>query len=118
MCGYYNRSNKAYGHIAPPYFHPQNAREDNITYEDITKADPQDEQKAESAPERESRDGSIFSSLLPFASSSSNFPFGHGIGGEELLILGVMLLVYLSGNERGKVDNEFLLLLGLLLFSG
>ncbi len=62
--------------------------------------------------------GSIFSSLLPGVDISSHFPFGHGLGGEELLILAVMFLVYISGSENGKADNEFLLLLGLLLFAG
>ncbi len=61
---------------------------------------------------------SIFSSLLPGIDIGSHFPFGHGIGGEELLILAVMFLVYLSGSENGKTDNEFILLLGLLLFAG
>lgn len=61
---------------------------------------------------------SIFSSLLPKVDIASHFPFGHGIGSEELLILAVMLLVFLSGNERGELDSEFLLLLGLLLFAG
>ncbi len=61
---------------------------------------------------------SIFSSLLPKADLSSHFPFGHGIGSEELLILAVMLMVFLSGNETGEVDSEFILLLGLLLFAG
>lgn len=61
---------------------------------------------------------SIFSSLLPKGALSSHFPFGHGIGSEELLILAVMLLVFLSGNETGETDSEFILLLGLLLFAG
>ena len=61
---------------------------------------------------------SLFSSLLPRADLSSHFPFGHGIGSEELLILAVMLMVFLSGNEKGEVDSEFLLFLGLLLFAG
>lgn len=61
---------------------------------------------------------SIFSSLLPRSNLSSHFPFGHGIGSEELLIIAVMLLVFLSGNESGEVDSEFILLLGLLLFAG
>ena len=61
---------------------------------------------------------SIFSSLLPKGGLSTHFPFGHGIGSEELLILAVMLMVFLSGNETGEVDSEFILLLGLLLFAG
>ena len=61
---------------------------------------------------------SIFSSLLPRGALSTHFPFGHGIGSEELLILAVMLMVFLSGNESGEIDSEFILLLGLLLFAG
>ena len=61
---------------------------------------------------------SLFSSLLPPISSSEHFPFGHGIGSEEILILALMLTVYLSGNEDGNIDHELLLLLGLLLFAG
>ena len=67
----------------------------------------------------ESKHQSIFSSLLPSNSSmSGHFPFGHGIGSEEILILAMMLLVFLSGEGDGQVDNEMLLLLGLLLFAG
>ncbi len=61
---------------------------------------------------------SIFSSLLPSATSGAkHFPFGHGIGSEEILILAIMLLVYLSG-DGDECDNELLLLLGFLLFAG
>ena len=70
----------------------------------------------------EGQDGarsSLFSSLLPSSLlGGDHFPFGHGIGSEELLILAIMLLVYLSGEENGKPDTEFLLMLGLLLFAG
>ena len=61
---------------------------------------------------------SLFSTLLPHTDISKHFPFGHGIGSEELLILAVMLMVFLSGNDQCEVDSEFLLLLGLLLFAG
>lgn len=67
---------------------------------------------------REEKKGSLLSSLLPDFDLSKHFPFGHGIGGEELLILAVMLIVFVSGNDRGEVDSELLLLLGLLLFAG
>ncbi len=68
---------------------------------------------------KESHDNaSIFSALIPKGFSSNNFPFGHGIGSEELLILGIMLLIYLSGADKGEVDGEFIALLGLLLFAG
>ena len=49
---------------------------------------------------------------------SNHFPFGHGIGSEELLILAVMLLVFISGEQNNCPDHEFMLLLGLLLFAG
>lgn len=69
--------------------------------------------------EREkSTGGSLLSSLLPDFDLSKHFPFGHGIGGEELLILAIMLIVFVSGNDRREVDSELLLLLGLLLFAG
>jgi hypothetical protein len=69
-------------------------------------------------PKSEDKSNSIFSMLLPPGSNSSRFPFGHGIGAEELLILGMMLLAFSNGSESGEVDNELILLLALLLFSG
>lgn len=69
-------------------------------------------------PHKQQSNSSLLSALIPKGSISGNFPFGHGIGGEELLILGMMLLVYLSGSERGEIDGEFIILLGLLLFAG
>ena len=91
---------------------PEETRQDFVVpvYEDLGE-DITEEKSASSSP-------SIFSSLLPKANLSSHFPFGHGIGSEELLIIAVMLLVFLSGNESGEVDSEFILLLGLLLFAG
>ena len=50
----------------------------------------------------------------------SRFPFGHGIGFEELLILGLILfLLHESGEceDRGDID-ETVILLGLLLILG
>lgn len=59
---------------------------------------------------------SSLASLLPtFIGSSSHFPFGHGIGQEELLILAMMAMIFMSD---GETDNEMILLLGLLLFAG
>ena len=62
---------------------------------------------------------SLFSSLLPtnFA-SSDHFPFGHGIGSEEILIIAMMLMVFLSERNGDEPDHELLILLGLLLFAG
>ena len=61
---------------------------------------------------------SLLSALLHQTNSSAHFPFGHGIGTEELLILGIMLLVFTHGSKLGEYDNTFILLLALLLFSG
>ena len=60
----------------------------------------------------------IFSSLLPPLNNSAHFPFGHGIGAEELLILGIMLLIFTHEGESREDDNELILLLALLLFAG
>ena len=57
---------------------------------------------------------SLFSALLPDGIFKNNFPFGHGLGVEELLILGIMLSIYLSG----EADGELMILLGILLFAG
>ncbi len=45
--------------------------------------------------------------------NTKNFPFGHGIGFEELLLIG--LIVLLSGSEGG---SDMVLWLALLLFLG
>lgn len=92
--------------ISPPYFENDEA---DVSAEDLTQKNGRESKKS----------NSLFSSLLPqLANNSNNFPFGHGLGSEELLILGVMLLVYMSGNELGELDREFMLILGLLLFAG
>ena len=53
--------------------------------------------------------------------SLSRFPFGHGIGWEELLIMGLIWLLLhenvACGRERGDLD-ETVILLGLLLLLG
>lgn len=52
--------------------------------------------------------------------SGQHFPFGHGLGYEELLILGLILFL-LKEDEGGKGDSDLsmtLLLLGALLFFG
>jgi hypothetical protein len=69
-------------------------------------------------PKSIEKSNSIFSMLLPPVNNSSRFPFGHGIGAEELFILGMMLLAFSQGGDGGEVDNELILLLALLLFSG
>jgi hypothetical protein len=72
-----------------------------------------------SAPIREKKGGTLFQTLFPpIGRLEEHFPFGHGIGSEELLIMAMMLLVYLSGEDGQTPDNELLSLLGLLLFAG
>ena len=60
------------------------------------------------------REGSLFSSLIPSGIFKNNFPFGHGLGSEELLLLGIMLSIYMSG----EADGELMMLLCILLFAG
>ena len=67
-------------------------------------------------PKIDSRDKSILSSLFPSKSLKNHFPFGHGIGSEELLILGIMSLIFFS--DEKEPDGELIMLLALLLFAG
>ena len=48
-----------------------------------------------------------------FGNIGSAFPFSHGIGFEELLILGMIILL-----SRNEGESDIVLLLGLLLFCG
>lgn len=98
---------------------PEELREKAHAYTSEEISEPSSYEKQKEIAEPDATVGaSIFSSLLPRGNISSHFPFGHGIGSEEILILAVMLMVFLSGGEKGEVDSEFLLLLGLLLFAG
>jgi hypothetical protein len=96
--------------------HPLNVTEESETLHTESEEPLRSENEAISTSASPQRP--LFSSLLPPITSSEHFPFGHGIGSEEILILALMLTVYLSGNEDGNIDHELLLLLGLLLFSG
>ena len=86
---------------------PENA---NIPYEEKKIEPPRNDGQP---TVREERSSSLLSSMLG-GNFGENFPFGHGIGAEELLILGVMLAIYLSE----KRDSELMMLLGILLFAG
>ncbi|MBP3376450.1 MAG: hypothetical protein J6L83_06760 [Clostridia bacterium] len=97
---------------------PDEIRDDEPTYNEGAALETAAVEKDQSTEPSRAIGASLFSSLLPRGNLSSHFPFGHGIGSEELLILAVMLMVFLSGNDSGEVDSEFLLLLGLLLFAG
>ena len=136
--GHAFRSSSTYSDMPPPTHLPipqtdwrgETAEAGTPSLEDERLIDPQkeestapednaDDEISESSKKQDSRAASIFSSLLPSSIIGGNhFPFGHGLGSEEILILAIMLLVYLSGEEKGEPDTEFLLMLGLLLFAG
>ena len=85
-----------------------------------------EEKKAENKPQikeetaypspQKSRPDSLLSSLFPSKSLKNHFPFGHGIGSEEILILGIMSLIFFS--DEKEPDGELIMLLALLLFAG
>ena len=98
-------------------------RENSGNRSPISRAPAHSQKLPDSAGSAEKPDGkkagSLFQTLLPpIGRLEEHFPFGHGIGSEEMLIMAMMLLVYLSGEDGQKPDNELLLLLGLLLFAG
>ncbi len=129
----YSRGPRERQAINVPENYSGNAFRNNI-YTDIVPEEPQPEPQtkqehhpsilptvietvAEEKPHKDTS-RSVFLSLLPNFSLSSKFPFGHGIGSEELFILGIMLLIYTAGDSDQPMDNELLLLLCILLFSG
>ncbi len=74
--------------------------------------------------EQDDRSSAAAVSVVPPARrsvlDSTHFPFGHGIGSEELLLLGLMYFLFREGalsGERGDLD-ETLILLGILLLCG
>ena len=102
---------------------PNPSRPDSGNRSPISRAPAHSQKLPDSAGSAEKPDGkkagSLFQTLLPpIGRLEEHFPFGHGIGSEEMLIMAMMLLVYLSGEDGQKPDNELLLLLGLLLFAG
>ncbi len=68
--------------------------------------------------ETEQKRPSLLSSVFPPELLKNNFPFGHGIGSEELLILAMMFLVFNSSEDGREPDTELIMLLALLLFAG
>jgi hypothetical protein len=74
-------------------------------------------------PEREqethTRPPSVLSGV-PLGLNLSRFPFGHGLGFEELLLLGLIFFLLKEGEtqtDRGDLDQT-VILLALLLFCG
>ena len=68
------------------------------------------------ATQKKAQSDSLLSSLFPSKSLKNHFPFGHGIGSEEILILGIMSLIFFSDDK--EPDGELIMLLALLLFAG
>lgn len=106
----------------PPSSLSEQPKSSEPPYAEKMSQDPLPSPQVATAPtnkQENSSKNSLFTTLLPPIGNGSNrFPFGHGIGSEELLILAMMLLVYLSDANDGVGDHELLLLLGLLLFAG
>ena len=67
-------------------------------------------------PSEKAKSDTLLSSLFPSRSLKNHFPFGHGIGSEEILILGIMSLIFFS--DEKEPDGELIMLLALLLFAG
>ena len=88
--------------------------------EDIPKIESRNKDEIDKSPTFDELTEPVRSEIPPLTlpSDTSRFPFGHGIGAEELLILGMMLLIFSQGSEQGEVDNHLILMLALLLFSG
>ena len=107
----------------------QNADRQDMDDPDMNRQEP-DRQKREDRPESQeatkatvlspaSGGSSALGGMLPFL-DPTHFPFGHGLGFEELLLLGLILMI-LNEDEGGGQGNdtmETVLLLGLLLLCG
>ena len=120
---------------APSKKAPSASEKHTPTFLEVAKPSPTpitSQPKAEKAPpplpppkeeepnphESEEKKNSVQASApAPFASLFGNlghsFPFTHGLGFEELLILGLILLL-----SRNEGESDAVLLLGLLLFCG
>ena len=79
--------------------------------------------ESESEPELAPASTEVAVSALPARREGglpdlSHFPFGHGLGTEEWLLIGlILLLLREAGPDRGDLD-ETVILLGLLLLGG
>ena len=71
---------------------------------------------SDNSTQENSNERSLLPSLFPSKSLKNHFPFGHGIGSEEILILGIMSLIFFSDDK--EPDGELIMLLALLLFAG
>lgn len=79
------------------------------------------EHESESAPEPAPPPTEVAASALPARREGglldlSHFPFGHGLGTEEWLLIGlILLLLREAGPDRGDLDETVILLVLLLL---
>ncbi len=98
--------NRDFGHDVPP-----EPRFDNLDrVSDLPNRDARPLPIVDFTAETPVRSGGLF--------DLSHFPFGHGIGTEEWLLIGlIFLLLREAGPDRGDLD-ETVLLLGLLLLGG
>ena len=108
------KPSSAFLDVAKPSYspHPQEAAKERP----LSEEQPSDQDHTVETQEvfKQERKPSLPSPLLPlFGNLGHAFPFSHGIGFEELLILGLLILL-----SRNNCDTETILLIGLLLFCG
>lgn len=108
-----------------PYVELHEPEAEGISYEAVENTE-RDHREETATPEKTAREGkgdtavSAAPNLLQSLLSGNHFPFGHGLGYEELLLLGLMLFLMHEGEESDAEDDRTLplLLLGALLFMG
>ncbi|MBQ7315781.1 MAG: hypothetical protein IJW90_01580 [Clostridia bacterium] len=109
-----------------PYVELHEPDAESLSYETVENADRdhREETAVTEKTAREEKDDTPVSAapnLLQSLLSGNHFPFGHGLGYEELLLLGLMLFLMREGEESGDAEDDRtlpLLLLGALLFMG
>ncbi len=89
--------------------------------EKTTKEEEPSKRESSEAESKEDMTVSASPSLLQGLLSGHHFPFGHGLGYEELLLLGLILFLMREGEENQSDTDDrtlALVLLGALLFLG
>ena len=114
-------ANKDFGHVGASDPHVEGL--ERLAYVQEVEALEARESESESAPEHVPAPTEVAASALPARREGglldlSHFPFGHGLGTEEWLLIGlILLLLREAGPDRGDLD-ETVILLGLLLLGG
>ena len=112
-------ANKDFGYVGASDPHVEGL--ERLAYAQEVEALEARERESESAPEHAPAE--VAASALPARREGglldlSHFPFGHGLGTEEWLLIGlILLLLREAGPDRGDLD-ETVILLGLLLLGG